>query len=160
MKTTSYEPDRVVNNDLQLIKGAAYNRKMALANKGCALKNRVRFCAATIAVMAFGTVIAGRAFAVEVPAAPPAAGYAITLTLKDHKFDKSEVEAPAHQKFTITVINQDSTPEEFESHDMHREKIVPANGTITMNLGPLKPGVYKFVGEYHEDIAKGTLTVK
>lgn len=120
------------------------------------MKNWIRLYVAAVAVMVFGIVIAGKAFAVEAPAAE----HAITLTIKDHKFDKTEVEAPANQKFTITVINQDATVEEFESKDMHREKIVPANGTITVNVGPLKPGVYKFVGEHHEDTAKGTLTVK
>ncbi len=125
------------------------------------MKNWVRLYVAVVAVMVFGIVIAGKAFALEVPAASQAAAvHNITLTLKDHKFDKTEVEAPANQKFTITVINQDATAEEFESNDMRREKIVPGNGTITVNVGPLKPGVYKYFGEYHEDLAKGTLTVK
>jgi hypothetical protein len=129
------------------------------------MKNWVRLYIAAVAAMVFGFVFAGKAFAVEAPhvsdAAPVAASeHAITLTLKDHKFDKTEVEAPANQKILITVVNNDPTPEEFESKDMHREKVVAGNSTIVVSVGPLKPGVYKFVGEHHEDVAKGTLTVK
>ncbi|MDX1922700.1 MAG: cupredoxin domain-containing protein [Alphaproteobacteria bacterium] len=111
--------------------------------------------------MVFGIVLAGRAFAVEAPKAEETKPvHNINLTIKNHLFDQNNIEAPANEKFTITVMNKDETPEEFESKDMRREKIVPANGTVVVNVGPLKPGVYKFFGEYHEDTAKGIITVK
>jgi hypothetical protein len=37
---------------------------------------------------------------------------------------------------------------------------VPGKGTITVFVGPLKPGRYGFFGEYHEDTAKGTLVAR
>ena len=82
----------------------------------------------------------------------------VRLTIKDHRFSPDQVTVPAGEKFKIEVVNQDDTPEEFESHDLKVEKIVTPGGTITVTAGPLKPGKYRFVGEYHEDTANGTIT--
>jgi hypothetical protein len=80
-----------------------------------------------------------------------------TLTLKDHQFDPVELRVPANQRFRIEVENRDPTPAEFESSDLHLEKIVVGGGKITMFAGPLKPGTYKFFDDYHPDVAKGTI---
>jgi plastocyanin len=84
----------------------------------------------------------------------------VTLTLKDHKFEPATVEAKANEKLILTVVNTDAKAEEFESHDLKREKIVAAGSTVKINVGPLKPGTYKFFGEYHEATAKGEIIVK
>ncbi len=67
--------------------------------------------------------------------------------------------APAGERLQIVVKNEDKTPAEFESHDLRVEKIVTPGGKITVTVGPLKPGTYKFFDEYHPDTAQGTLTV-
>jgi plastocyanin len=82
---------------------------------------------------------------------------AIVLTLKDHKFTPDTVTVAAGQRLRIEVINSDATVEEFESYDLKLEKIVVGGGKITLNAGPLKPGRYKFFGDYHPDQAVGTL---
>jgi hypothetical protein len=95
-------------------------------------------------------------------AAPEAAATAgpITLRIKDHKFVPAELEVPANVKFELLVVNEDPTPEEFESHELNREKIVTGNGKITVAIGPLKPGRYPFFGEFHMDTAQGALIAK
>ena len=60
----------------------------------------------------------------------------------------------------MIVENQDKTAEEFESHDLNREKIVGGNKEVTIFIGPLKAGIYKYVGEFNEATAKGTITAK
>lgn len=80
-----------------------------------------------------------------------------TLTIKDHKFSPAEFKVPANKRVTITVVNADITPEEFESHELKVEKIIPGNSKATVRLGPLKPGRYGFFGEFHEDTAKGVV---
>ncbi len=125
------------------------------------MKNWVRLYVAAVAVMVFGIVIAGRSFAAEASNTEiekDDTTYAITI--KDHLFVPSNIDVPAGKKITLNVENKDATPEEFESHDLHREKVIAAGATATVVVGPLKSGVYKYVGEYHEDTAKGTLTVK
>ena len=72
------------------------------------------------------------------------------LTIKNHTFTPKEVKIPAGKKVKLIVVNEDPTPAEFESKSLGREKIVPGKAKITVNVGPLKPGRYEFVEEYHE----------
>lgn len=97
--------------------------------------------------------------AVLATVAPALAADPITLTLKNNRFAPNAVTAPAAERLQIVVKNEDSTPAEFESHDLRVEKIVTPGGQITVTVGPLKPGTYKFFDEYHPDTAQGTLTV-
>ena len=86
-----------------------------------------------------------------------AAEPAILLVIRNHQFEAAELKVPAGQRVKLVVHNQDNTPEEFESHDLNREKIVPPGAKATIFVGPLKPGRYVFFGEYHEASAKGAL---
>ena len=83
-----------------------------------------------------------------------------TLTLKDHKFEPAELVVPAGLKVKIKVINADPTPEEFESHELNREKVIPGGATAMIFVGPLKPGEYPFFGEFNPKTAQGKLIVK
>lgn len=83
-----------------------------------------------------------------------------TLTIKDHTFTPAQLELPAGQRVKLIIDNQDPTPEEFESHKLKAEKVIPGASKGIVFVGPLKPGEYKFVGEFHEDKAKGVIVVK
>lgn len=83
-----------------------------------------------------------------------------TLTIKDHKFEPVELTVPAGQKVKLKVVNADATPEEFESHELHREKVIPGNTTATIVVGPLKAGEYAFFGEFNPKTAQGKLVAK
>lgn len=83
-----------------------------------------------------------------------------TLTLKDHKFEPSTITVPAGTKVSLIIKNTDASAEEFESEALGREKIIPAGKEATVTIGPLKPGTYPFVGEFHEDTAKGVVQVQ
>lgn len=83
-----------------------------------------------------------------------------TLTLRNHRFVPAQLTIPANTKVKLLVINEDPTPEEFESHELNREKIVTGKGRITVIIGPLKPGRYPFFGEFHEKTAQGVVIVK
>src|SRR3954468_8521087 len=72
------------------------------------------------------------------------------IVIKNHRFEPAEIKVPAGQKVKLVVHNQDSTPEEFESHSLNREKVIPAGAKATIYIGPLKPGRYDFFGEYNE----------
>lgn len=83
-----------------------------------------------------------------------------TLTIRDHRFQPAELAVPANEKIKLSVVNQDSTAEEFESHDLNREKVIPGNSTATIYVGPLKPGRYTFFGEFHEKTAQGVIVAQ
>ena len=89
-------------------------------------------------------------------AAPPE----IKLVIRDHRFVPAELPVPANTKIKLLVVNEDATPEEFESHELNREKVVTGNSTIQVYVGPLKPGRYPFFGEFHMDTAQGALIAK
>ena len=84
----------------------------------------------------------------------------IQLTIRNHKFEPAEVVIPAGQKVKLVIENQDSTAEEFESYDLNREKVVPANGSVVIFVGPLQPGRYPFFGDFNRDSAQGVLVAK
>jgi hypothetical protein len=83
-----------------------------------------------------------------------------TLTLRNHKFVPAQLTIPANTKVKLLIVNEDATPEEFESHELNREKIVTGKGRISVFIGPLKPGKYPFFGEFHMDTAQGVLIAK
>lgn len=82
------------------------------------------------------------------------------ITIRDHRFTPSEITVPAGQKVKLLVKNADATPEEFESKKLNREKVIPAGGQATIFIGPLKPGEYPFIGEFHDQTATGKIVVK
>ncbi|NQV69382.1 MAG: cupredoxin domain-containing protein [Pseudohongiella sp.] len=84
----------------------------------------------------------------------------IELVIKDHLFFPATLEIPAGQKVRIRIINQDSTPEEFESYELNREKIIVGNGQAVIFIGPLEPGRYPFFGEFFPKTAQGVVIVK
>lgn len=94
------------------------------------------------------------------PAGNEAGNQEITLILKAHRFEPSELKAPANRRIRLTVHNQDATPEEFESQALKREKVIAAGAKGVILIGPLKPGRYEFFGEYHPATAKGVLIVE
>lgn len=82
------------------------------------------------------------------------------IDIKDHHFIPNKLTIPANQKIKLIINNLDDEVEEFESFDLHREKIVPANGKIKVNIGPLDPGKYKFFGDFHSNTAQGIILVE
>ncbi len=79
------------------------------------------------------------------------------LQIKDHLFQPSVLYVPAGEKVKLLVLNQDPSPEEFESFSLNREKVILGKGKATLFVGPLQPGKYEFFGEYNPDSAQGVL---
>lgn len=84
----------------------------------------------------------------------------VKLVIRNHRFVPAELVVPANTKIKLLVVNEDPTPEEFESHQLNREKVVTGRATIPVYVGPLKPGRYPFFGDFHSDTAQGALIAK
>ena len=80
-----------------------------------------------------------------------------TIIIKDHLFQPDVLRVPAGVKIKLIVINEDPTPEEFESYELNREKIIGGGRKATIYIGPLKPGEYPFFGEFNMDTALGKI---
>ncbi|WP_410473483.1 cupredoxin domain-containing protein [Guyparkeria sp. TX1] len=102
---------------------------------------RITFSFVTAALLAAGTAQAGT--------------QTFDLTIKDHRFQPEAVTIPAGEKVKLMVHNQDATPEEFESYELNREKIIPGNSKAVIFIGPLEPGEYPFFGEFNQATAQG-----
>ncbi|PJB73032.1 MAG: cupredoxin domain-containing protein [Alphaproteobacteria bacterium CG_4_9_14_3_um_filter_47_13] len=83
-----------------------------------------------------------------------------TLRIKDHHFIPETLEIPAGEKVRIVIVNEDPTPEEFESYELNREKIIKGHGKGVVFVGPLNAGTYPFFGEFNMDTAKGQIVAK
>jgi plastocyanin len=94
------------------------------------------------------------------PVVTLAADMELSLRIKDHKFNPADVRVPAGKKIKLVVYNQDTGPEEFESYELNREKIIAGNSSTNIYIGPLEPGKYPFFGEFHEDTAQGMIVVE
>jgi len=79
------------------------------------------------------------------------------VTIKDHRFSPSEIHVPAGKPTMLTVKNEDSTAEEFDSSALKVEKVIAGGKTATVRLRPLEAGRYPFMGEYHATTAQGVV---
>ena len=75
-------------------------------------------------------------------------------------FDPANLAVPANSAFKVAVTNQDSTTIEFESFELHRERVVRPGETITVFLPALAPGNYPFFDDFHPDAPKGVIVAK
>lgn len=92
----------------------------------------------------------GPALGADVPAE-------IALTIDQHRFQPDEIRVKAGAAFVLVITNKDATPEEFESKDLRLEKVIPGGKTLRLRMPALKAGTYRFVGEFHEQTAKGRI---
>lgn len=81
------------------------------------------------------------------------------LTIVNQAFEPDTLIIPAGQRVKIMVINKDIIPAEFESSEAHREVVIPGKTELPVYVGPLEPGTYHFINDFHPQ-SKGTLIVK
>jgi hypothetical protein len=83
-----------------------------------------------------------------------------SLRLTDHHFAPAELTTPENTRVRVMVKHLDRTPAESESGDFKAEKVFPAGREVSLTIGPLKPGAYKFHDEYQEAESKSRIIVK
>jgi hypothetical protein len=112
------------------------------AMSGCKLtSNRSRIGAAVFAAALLALNAGARVCADDT--------VSLSLTLKNHQFDPAEVHAPPGKQIAIHVKNLNDIVSEFESSDLHFEKIVPVGSEVTVYVHPLQPGRYNFYDDFH-----------
>jgi hypothetical protein len=95
-------------------------------------------------------------FVTQSMAAPPI----FEIEIRNHLFQPDALTIPANTKVKLIVYNRDPTPEEFESFELNREKVIMGGRKAIIFIGPLPPGEYPFFGEFNPQTALGRIIVK
>ena len=95
-----------------------------------------------------------------VPVVSAAADAEFRLAIREHRFEPAELRVPAGKRIKLTVVNLDPTPEEFESYELNREKLIPGNTSGVVYIGPLQPGRYPFFGDFHPKTTTGVIVAE
>jgi hypothetical protein len=90
-------------------------------------------------------------------AVPNASAQEFNLVIRNHRFEPAEIRVPARKRVSLSVSNEDSTPEEFDSAALKVEKVIAGKSKALVRIGPLEPGRYEFIGEFHAETAKGVV---
>lgn len=107
-------------------------------------------------LVVLSVVLCGFAAALPAYAAVPE----FNLEIRGHLFFPDVLEIPAGTKIRLVIDNQDETPEEFESYELNREKVIPGKSKSVIFIGPLKPGEYPFFGEFYPKTAQGKVIAR
>lgn len=83
-----------------------------------------------------------------------------TLVMRAGRFVPETIEVPANTKFRLLLKNEGPGAEEFESVEMRKEKVLAPGASSFLIFQPLKPGAYKFFGEFHPETAQGRVIAK
>ena len=81
------------------------------------------------------------------------------IEIRNHLFLPDTLTIPAGVKVKLVIYNRDATPEEFESYELNREKVILGGRKAIVFIGPLAPGEYPFFGEFNPQTALGTILV-
>ena len=83
----------------------------------------------------------------------------IHIEIINHLFIPEQIEIQAGEKIKLVINNRDKTPEEFESYELNREKVIMGGRKANIFIGPLRAGIYPFFGEFNQRTAQGKLIV-
>lgn len=76
-----------------------------------------------------------------------------TIEIGSHGFSPATVHVPAGRKFQLKVNNTGKLTAEFQSRPLQVDKVIAPDSSVTVWVGPLKAGHYRFV-----DSSRPTLT--
>lgn len=104
----------------------------------------------TVVMIASACVVASGAIAAEGPTE-------IAVSIEGNRFSPSQITVAAGKPFVLVITNKDRAAEEFESHGLRIEKVIPAGKTVRVKVAGLKKGSYPFIGEFHAKTAQGRI---
>ena len=75
-------------------------------------------------------------------------------------FEPAMIEVPAGMRFKIEIENEGNDPIEFESNELHQEKVLAGGAKSSVVINGLKPGTYTFFDDFHPATGKVHIVVK
>jgi Cupredoxin-like domain len=79
------------------------------------------------------------------------------LRFQHGSFAPTQLSVPANRPFKVKVTNGSDSAIEFESFELHRERVVAPGETITVHMPSLAPGSYQFFDDFHHEVPKGLI---
>lgn len=79
------------------------------------------------------------------------------LRFQHGNFSPATLTVAANKPFKVQVTNASDAAIEFESFELHRERVVPPGETITVHMPSLAPGNYQFFDDFHHEVPKGLI---
>jgi hypothetical protein len=79
------------------------------------------------------------------------------IVFRDGKIEPREIIVPANTRLVLELVNQGTSPAEFESRELSKEKVLAPNSTSSLVIRRLDAGRYEFVDDFHPDAAPAVL---
>ena len=82
------------------------------------------------------------------------------IEIKDGVITPLQLEVPANTRIRLEVSNTGSSPAEFESVQLKKEKVIAGGNTTVMVIRNLDPGTYDFFDDFHIDLPHAKIIAK
>ncbi|WP_246413379.1 cupredoxin domain-containing protein [Methylobacterium brachythecii] len=83
----------------------------------------------------------------------------IKVEMRDGIITPTTIEVPANTRFKLEITNSGTSPVEFESTELKREKALAAGSTSSIIFRTIDPGTYDVFDDFHPE-AKAKLVAK
>jgi hypothetical protein len=82
------------------------------------------------------------------------------IVFKGGAISPLRLEVPAKTRFRLEIHNEDDAPAEFESVELHKEKVLAPHSQTVMVIRTLDAGEYNFFDDFHPNAAPAVLVAK
>lgn len=82
------------------------------------------------------------------------------IVARDGRFSPARIEVPAGRKIKLLFRNEGPGPEEFENTELRVEKVLGPGASSFVVIHKLRPGTYRFFGEFHPATAETLIVAK
>ena len=82
------------------------------------------------------------------------------IDIKDGVITPLAIEVPANTRIRLEITNSGSSPAEFESVQLKKEKVIAGGNTSVMVIRTLDPGSYDFFDDFHIDMPHAKIIAK
>lgn len=82
------------------------------------------------------------------------------LRFSNGRFEPAMLTLPANRPVKLQVTNAGNAAFEFESFELHRERVVQPGQTITVYIPALQPGTYQFFDDFNRGAARGQIVAR
>lgn len=107
-----------------------------------------------------GPLLAGLMLATYGQAAAQDSEPTFKIEIKDGVITPLELGVPANTRIRLELSNTGSSPVEFESVQLKKEKVIAGGNTSVMVIRNLDPGTYDFFDDFHIDMPHAKIIAK